>query len=130
MEIERFMLEIELLRLRYGEVYCDDDLVKWVHILEFDLPDGWDRKTTELLIEIPPVYPNTPPYDFFIDQRLKTKDGRTPSHYEQNSRYKKEGWAWLCLHIQSWKPHNNVVDGDNLLKVCECIYTELTELCL
>ncbi len=129
MELERFMLEIELLRLRYGQVYCDNDLSKWVHISRFNLPYGWNRKTTELLIEIPPTYPHTPPYDFFIDPDLKTKDGRTPSHYEENSRYKKQGWAWLCLHIQNWSPHHNVVDGDNLLTVCQCVYTELTELC-
>lgn len=128
MDLEEFMVEVELLRLRYGQVGFDD-VAKWVHILRFDLPKGWDRKTTGLLIEIPPAYPSTPPYDFFIDQRIRTKEGRTPKHYYQDSKYKEQGWAWLCLHIQSWRPHPNVVDGDSLLTVTECIYTQLTELC-
>jgi len=128
MNIEEFIIEVELLRLRYGEVGFDD-LAKWVHILRFDLPRGWDRKTSGLLIEIPPVYPSTPPYDFFIDQEIRTKNGRTPGHYYPDCKYEKEGWAWLCLHIRNWRPHPNVVDGDNLLTVTECIYTQLTELC-
>ena len=128
MDLEVFTLEVELLRLRYGQV-DSDDLVKWVHILRFDLPRGWDRKTSGLLIEIPPVYPSTPPYDFFIDQKIRTKDGREPGHYYPDCRHKKEGWAWLCLHIRNWRSHPNVVDGDNLLTVTECIYTQLTELC-
>lgn len=122
------MVEVELLRLVYDQVDFDD-LARWVHILEFDLPPGWDRETTGLLIEIPPAYPATPPCDFFIDQKLKTKDGRTPEHYYQDSKHKKQGWAWLCLHIKGWEPRANVVDGDNLLKVAQCIYTQLTELC-
>ncbi len=128
MDIEEFIIEVELLRLRYGQVGFDD-LGKWVHILRFDLPKGWDRKVSGLLIEIPSVYPATPPYDFFIDQEIRTKNGHTPGHYYQDCRHKKEGWAWLCLHIRNWKPHPSVVDGDNLLTVTECIYTQLTELC-
>ena len=128
MEIERFILEVELLGLRYRALDFDD-VGRWVYIPEFDLPPGWDRKTTGLLIEIPSAYPNTSPDGFFVDQRLRTKDERTPAHYYEDSKYRKQGWAWVCLHIENWRPQSNVVDGDNLLKLVECIYTQLTELC-
>lgn len=127
MEIERFILEIEELNLRYRSLDFDDS-GNWVYIPQFDLPPGWNRRTSELLIEIPAAYPATPPDGFFIDRKLRTKDGGKPGHYFEDCKYTKQGWAWLCLHIENWKPHTNVVDGDNLLKVTECIYTELTEL--
>lgn len=127
---QRIVQEVLLLAMAFGEVNFDENCYTWVHIPRFRLPVGWNKATTELLIELPSAYPQVGPDGFYLDKRLRDRWGRNPDHYfEEESRHNKYahlGWAWFCLHQEpskrgGWKATSNVMDGDNLVKYVELI---------
>lgn len=131
---ERMWEEVKLLAVAYGSVSFDDISFSWVYIPRFPLPRGWNKRHTELLIELPPTYPWTPPTSFYMDKGLR-KHGHSVAHYfeeEDLSKYSERGWAWFCLHVEEcgrggWSPTDVVTVGDNLLKYAELIRTILTK---
>jgi hypothetical protein len=132
----RITQEVALLRLRFKRVAYDDLGYRWVHLPAFELPDGWSKRQTELLLVVPPAYPQLPPDGFFLDQRLTTRRGRTPGHYfQQQGRqnpYADRGWAWYCIHLDGsprggWHASADVLQGDNLLSYIEVIRLVLSQ---
>lgn len=131
---QRILQEIALLATRFDAINYDDEDFTWVHIPHFELPAGWNRDTTGLLILLPPAYPHVPPNGFYIDQRLRTRRGESISHYFQeqgpNNPLGSKGWAWYCIHADkgNWSPTASVFHGDNLLKYIELIRAVLTKI--
>jgi hypothetical protein len=130
----RIAQEIALLATRFDEINFDDTGFGWVHIPRFELPRGWSRPTTELLILLPSAYPQVAPNGFYIDQRLRPLSGRVPAHYFEepgtHNPLGDRGWAWYCIHAGrgNWSPKASVWQGDNLLKYIELIRAVLTEI--
>jgi len=131
----RILQEVVLLAMAFGEVNFDENCYTWVHIPRFRLPAGWNKATTELLVELPRAYPQVGPDGFYLDKRLRDRQGRTPGHYfEEKSRYNRYahlGWAWFCLHQEpgkkgGWKATSDIMEGDNLVKYVELIRAILT----
>lgn len=127
---KRIVQEVVVLGMGFGEVNFDENCYTWVHIPRFRLPHGWNKATTELLIELPSAYPQVGPDGFYLDKRLRDRQGRTPGHYfeerDRNNKYAHLGWAWFCLHQQpskegGWKATGNIIEGDNLVKYVELI---------
>jgi len=132
----RLALEIAILAVRFGEVNFDELAFSWVHILRFELPNGWNQTTTELLIDLPPAYPEVPPDGFYIEKNLTPLNGHSLEHYFQHDEYVNRhahlDWAWYCIHPAgfSWQPSMDVTRGDNLVKYLELIRLALTEAAL
>jgi hypothetical protein len=132
--VERILNEVAILAVAYGAVEFDEKAFSWVYIPRFPLPKGWNKRSTELLIELPPTYPWTPPTAFHMDKGLR-RYGRSVAHYFEErdmSRYSRKGWAYFCLHVKEcgrggWNPTDSVIKGDNLLKYTELIRTVLTK---
>ena len=132
--VQRVYQEAMLLAWQFGVVDYDDEDGRWVHILEFPLPTGWDREKTGLLLMLPDGYPHVPPNGFYIDRFLRTRSGRRVEHYfeEQGgyNPYAEKGWGWFCIHLgrRAWRPAGDVRRGDNLFKLTALIRAALTEV--
>ena len=128
---ERFLLEIFLLEKVYGRIKFDQDNHLWVCIPDFQLPKGYNKKRSELLIELPAHYPFSPPTNFFLDRTITTRNGNTIEHYypnsEQNKHYDR-GWAWFCVHIRNWKVKEDIMQSDNMLTSADIAYLTLESL--
>jgi len=129
----RLLEEIAILAVRFGEINFDDIGFTWVHIPDFELPPGWNQAFTELMIDLPPLYPETPPDGFYIEKNLAPLNGNLLEHYFQHddyvNRYTHQDWAWYCIHPAqfSWQPSVDITTGDNLVKYLELIRLALTE---
>jgi hypothetical protein len=121
--------EFELLSAHFGPVQFDPDDLTWVLVERFNLPSNFNRDYTELIIELNKKYPLLPPQDFYLRKGLLRKGDELRHYYEtgfESKRFRKEGYAWYCLHIKSWKPDPySMVKGDNLLTAAEAVYKAL-----
>ena len=131
---QRICQEAMILAKQFGIVDCDDEDGRWVYIPHFQLPAGWDRSATGLLLVLPSGYPHVPPDGFYIDRFLRTRKGRRVDHYfEERSDYNPyadRGWGWFCIHLDrgGWRPTSDVHLGDNLLKLTALVRAILTEV--
>lgn len=115
----RVQREIALLKQAGMRVDWDYEEGSWVLVRDFRLPSGLGRSSTDVLILIPPDYPNTPPNGIYVDQGLKL-----PSHYFEHKGTHNplgdKGWAWYCFHAEGhtggWRASTRILEGDNLLK--------------
>ena len=127
----RLQLEVYALRIAYPEVTYDEDNFLWVCVHDFDLPPGLNKKISDLLIEVPPNYPFGPPTNFFLDQTVRTLEGKTLEHYypdRSHNKYYDKGWAWFCVHIKSWKVKADIAESDSLLTAVDLAYLTLQEM--
>jgi hypothetical protein len=128
--IERRKREVELLRCGFGQVDVGEHL-EWVIIRHYPLISGWNRSQTEVLVTIPPGYPNTPPDNFFTDNDLRLSDGnRQPENTSPNIQQLGKAWLQFSFHVQKgdWQPHMDLLNGHNLLTFMEGVRQRLLEL--
>lgn len=142
--LARIQYEVALAAVRFSHTHSadfDDEAGSWVIIKDFPLPPGYNYTTTDILILLPANYPQTPPDWFYVDHNLRLADGRRPNHvfyqsttHDPNVRRdhqamdappQMKGWTGCCLHIRSWKPAANPLDGHSLLSVCALIHGAL-----
>jgi len=131
MRRERIKAEVYLLKKRFTRVEFDIDECLWVCIYDFDLPRGCNKTKSCLLIELDGSYPFTPPKNCYVDRNIRTSSGEPIDHYfpgRNGNKFFAKGWAWLSLHLDSWKPAANIVRGDNLLRFCDLIYLAIGDL--
>jgi len=125
---KRVRAEIELLSTHFGDVQFNPDDPSTVIIERFDLPRGFNRSYCQLLIDLGRYYSELPPQNFYLSRGLR-KNGLTIPHYFEDwsgKKYCKQGWAWFCLQIESWKPNPySMLGGDNLLTVTNACYDAL-----
>jgi hypothetical protein len=136
--LARIAYEAALAATRYSKsksVDYDDEEGCWVVIKDFLLPEGYNYTHSDVLILLPSNYPQTPPDWFYVDDNLRLANGQKPSHVfydntshdpnrahaQADSPPQMKGWTGCCLHIRSWKPAANPLDGHCLLSVCELI---------
>ena len=86
--LKRIQYEVALAAVRYSRTHSaefDDESGSWVVIKDFSLPEGYNYEMTDILVLLPPNYPQTPPDWFYVDDNLRLADGRRPSHvfYQQ-----------------------------------------------
>ena len=134
MDERRLLEEGNLLELRFPNVRVGMDRdagTGWCFIPAFDLPKGWNKRTSNLLIIVPAGYPHIPPDSFFLEQGLRDTSGRpVKSYFEEQvgpNPYHDRGWAWFCYHIQrdSWHPAFHPLEGDTLLTYADLVYQVL-----
>jgi len=92
-------------------------------IYDFPLPAGFNRRTTAVLVCIPPEYPEVPPSWFYVKRGLRYRGRRLPHYYEDfvPSALRRQGWAGCCVHIVEWRPAEKPLSGHSLLSFCEVI---------
>jgi hypothetical protein len=130
-EGERILLDLYLLQQAYRIVKYDRDRLLWVLIQDFDLPPGYNKHSSELLVELPRNYPFGPPCNFFLDRSIKTEKGKSIQHYypgRQYNKYYDKGWAWFCITFKNWKVREDIMESDNLLTCVELAYLTLKQL--
>jgi hypothetical protein len=116
---ERVEEELKLLRHSYSEVeYVEAG--QWVKIKNYPIPPGlpWNRQTTDVCFQIPPAYPGTPPYGFYVMVGILC-DGKRPDSYQepaQNSPPFQGVWGFFSWSIDSnCLPKADPSTGCNLL---------------
>jgi hypothetical protein len=127
---ERRLQEVALLRRGYGELENDGE-VSWVLFKEFELPPGWNREKTELLILVPAGYPVTAPDNFYVTAGLKPASGGPLNNYTESgvTEYLGKKWGQFSYHIDDeWKPANDILRGDNLQTFMLKVMDRLREL--
>lgn len=112
---QRRFREIELLRKRYESVEHDEDY-SWVLLRDVDMPDGWNRSKTDVLI-LPTPNVLTPPDNVYVPSGLRLANGSMPSNYAEGHNYLGREWGQFSFHDSNrmWTPREPVEDGDNLL---------------
>ena len=122
------MKEIELLRKQYGVVEYGPNL-EWILFKEFRLPVGWNKEIIELLVNISPGYPTTPPDNFYVVAGLRFANGTQPNAYSEPVPHLGRQWGQFSYHIDGeWRPALNLLEGDNLLSFMLKVLERLREL--
>ncbi len=89
----------------------------------FELPPGYNRAETDVWLDLPDDYPESPPgvgsSRVFLPSDLQF-GGRKPADYHE--RIGPKGWAWWCYESISWDPCR-----DNLLVFFELLRTHMTD---
>ena len=126
---DRIIGEIELLSTHFGNIYYEPHDLSFVEIMHLNLPRGFNRNKSRLLIDLGLEYPILPPQDLYLDKGLR-KRGKVSDHYYENGfgskKYCKDGYAWYSFHIQEWNPNPySMIHGDNLLTAVNAFYQAL-----
>lgn len=111
--------ELKLLHHCYPEVeYVEKG--QWVKIKNYPVPlsPPWNRQVTDICFQIPPAYPGTPPYGFYVISGI-LYDGKAPDSYQEPAQNKPpfEGtWGFFSWSIDSkWLPKDDPHAGCNLV---------------
>ena len=114
---ERIREELNLIQQAFPNlVYVEEG--RWVCLISYPLPDGWNRAATDVAFQIGDGYPTTPPYGFYVHSGIKF-EGATPNDYTDTVSYEPpfEGtWGQFSWTPNEWKPAGDVRRGSNLLK--------------
>ena len=127
MTLERRLREADLLRGQYSRVEHGPDL-DWVLFRDFPLPPGWNRESTDLLVLIPPGYPETAPDNFYVRTGLRVESGAAPGNYSEDQDLLGESWGQFSYHADEWAPTPDLWDGDSLLTLMIAVERRLQEV--
>lgn len=134
--LRRIRQELAIIGPIYGASQHDRDRVSfdtkngsWVCVKNLPIPKILTRDgqgLVDILLLVPPAYPNVPPDGFYCDQNLKLVghyfQGWTDKYYPTwQKTLIEQGWNWYCMHAskvagnQTWRPSADASRGDNLL---------------
>jgi hypothetical protein len=115
---ERIDQEIALLM----QTYPDLEFITaghWVRIPSYPLPPDWNRTEHDLAFQIPPAYPGTPPYGFYVVVGIQYKGARPNNYTEPAGTQPPFAGTWGIFSWQpgdeQWRPTANITSGANLL---------------
>lgn len=97
---ERMQGELDLLRCEFDEVQYDSAL-QWVLLRPMALPADWNRTNTDVAFQVPPAYPGTPPYGFYVPAGLRYRQSVPSNYTEPAGNQPPFGGAWGMF---SWGP--------------------------
>jgi hypothetical protein len=119
---ERIEQEVALLRQRFPRLEQKDD---WIRLPDYPLPPGWNRDKTDVVFFIPPPYPGSPPYGFFVPIGLRCGSNPPGSYKEPAKETVPFDGQWGKF---SWTPEDGqwlakepITAGRNLLNWTEGI---------
>lgn len=127
--MERRKQELRLVEVRYGELEVSPRL-DWFIVNHWNLPFGWSKSETQVLIQIPPGYPVTPPDNFFTEQDLRLEGGLQPGNSNPNAILVDRLWHLFSYHVEGgdWVPHADPLNGHNLLTFLQGVAKRLAEV--
>jgi hypothetical protein len=101
------MLEQHLSELRDRgltiEAHPQSDGWTFVVVTKYPLPDGYSRTHTDLLLKVPPPYPNASLDMFWTDEDLRLASGSLPTN-TSIEHYLGRNWLRFSWHAQNWHP--------------------------
>lgn len=124
---DRWEEELRLLRGRYAEVVAGDSK-DWVLVKGMVMLQGWNRESTDVLTVIPVGYPATAPDNFYVPEGLRLDGGNTPGSYGDGHDAVNGKWGRFSFHVERWRPHESVLEGDNLLTFMLAVEKRLGEV--
>ena len=121
--IKQLEIELEASRQdgREFEVKEADGLI-YVIVKKFQLPPGYNKQYTRLLLKIPLSYPNGNPDMFWVDHDLRLASGGSQANANIENVLG-EPWLRYSWHPQKWNP---VID--NLSTFMEFVNRRLIQL--
>ncbi|SRR6266496_2956032 len=76
----------------------------------YDLPPGWTKRETRLLLISDVSYPNSKLDMFWVDVDLMLKSGSIPEGAGTVETHLGQAWRRFSWHVQRWNPaHDSVV---------------------
>ena len=112
---------LEELAVVYPVELSEDN--RWLLVHDFLLPPGYDRKHIDILMQIPPDYPISPPGvgdRIYLPADLRFR-GRELASFYRRQKEMPGNWAWFCYNQIQWDIHQ-----DNLIGFLEMIRADLT----
>jgi hypothetical protein len=73
-------------------------------IAAYPLSRGWSKKSTRLLLILPPSYPAGKPDMFWVDRDLLLEGGAVPKQADHIEVILGESWRRFSWHPSSWTP--------------------------
>lgn len=117
---DRIEKELVLLRSFYSKLtYVDSG--QWVLIEDYSIPSelSWNRQQTNVCFQIPPAYPGTPPYGFYVPIGILFGGNLPQNAYKESIDNKPpfEGsWGFFSWqHHTGWYATSDLQTGSNLL---------------
>jgi hypothetical protein len=130
---DRIAKELDLLK----KYYPDTDAKEvgdstWFKIPSFLIPgEIWNKTSAAVCFEAKITYPGTPPYSFYIEGGLRSKDNADtrPKDYEEPAATPFNGtWGrFSWQHDSTWNPTEDLVAGSNLLNFVRSFGDRLKE---
>jgi ubiquitin-protein ligase len=120
--VNEAILDEHLKALSNRYVLSVSDDAKWIVVHDFELPAGYSRTSTNVLVEVPRDYPLTPPgvaCRICIAPDLRFR-GETLRDLYARDVPPWGRWGWLCYRDIRWDPHQ-----DSLLTLIEMLRTDL-----
>lgn len=113
----RIEQEIALLRQRYPTLDFRTE-GRWVKIPAYPLPAGWSGHQTDVVFQVPPAYPGTQPYGFFVPHGLLYQGSQPDNYTVSNETIPFSGtWGKLSWTPEDghWRPGADPLKGSNLV---------------
>ena len=76
----------------------------FVVFAEYQLPPGWNKKQTHLLLITDISYPNSKLDMFWVDTDLMLDGNRIPQAGDSIEPYMDKTWRRFSWHVQKWNP--------------------------
>ncbi len=114
---------------RYARVDANPQ-IDWVVVHDVRVGTGWNRTTTDVLINLGPGYPNTPPDNFYVPSGLRLSNGATPTNFQPNAfTHMGTSWDMFSWHHESgWIPAAVVTEGSSLVSFMLEVERRLAEV--
>jgi len=117
------ILEDDVRELSYAYRVELDDEYRYLIVTNFNSPPGYNLSTIQVLLEIPPDYPESPPgvgsSHVYVPRGLRF-NGRKPKDYHEDSGPSDE-WSWWCYSWIKWDSCR-----DNLVTFFELLRAHMT----
>jgi hypothetical protein len=86
-----------------AEVHPQPDSWVFIVIRNYPLPDGYSKTHVDLLLKVPPPYPNAALDMFWMDEDLRLASGGMPAN-TSIEHYIGRNWLRFSWHPQDWHP--------------------------
>ena len=95
----------------------------------YPIPPGWDRKTAELVFQVPPNYPGQEPYGIWIRPALVLPGGAAPTHSSGPvATAFGNDWQQFSFAPEGWTPGATPQAGSNMLGFIRSFTDRLKEI--
>lgn len=91
-------------------------------IQAYEVPPGYNKSHTDLLLRLPMSYPNGKPDMFWTETDLTLKGGEIPKRANTVQTHLERQWRRFSWHPQRWNP-----GSDNLRTYLEFVNTRLAK---
>jgi len=78
-----------------------------VLLRSYPLPRGYNKASTDLLLMLPPSYPNGKPDMFWVEGDVLLADGAVPKSADPVETHLGRQWRRFSWHLSTWNPAND-----------------------